>query len=56
MANAVTEMITSGVYTNIELWAAGLAGVEDFERASMRLGLLPFTPHWPRRSGLKATI
>ena len=31
MANAVTEMITSGVYTNIELWAAGLAGVEDFE-------------------------
>lgn len=31
MANAVTEMITSGAYTNIEKWAAGLAGVEKFE-------------------------
>jgi peptide/nickel transport system substrate-binding protein len=31
MANAVTEMITSGEYTNIEKWAAGLAGVENFE-------------------------
>jgi peptide/nickel transport system substrate-binding protein len=31
MANAVTEMITSGKYTNIEKWAAGLAGVESFE-------------------------
>ncbi len=31
MANAVTEMITSGKYTNIEKWATGLAGVENFE-------------------------
>ena len=31
MANAVTEMITSGKYTNIEKWATELAGVENFE-------------------------
>lgn len=31
MANAVTEMITAGKYTNIEKWAVGLAGVNKFE-------------------------
>jgi peptide/nickel transport system substrate-binding protein len=31
MANAVTEMITSGIYTNIEKWAIGLSGAEKFE-------------------------
>lgn len=31
MANAVTEMITSGEYSNIEKWAAGLAGVDGFD-------------------------
>ncbi|MBF0276596.1 MAG: ABC transporter substrate-binding protein [SAR324 cluster bacterium] len=31
MANAVTEMITAGKYSNIEKWAIGLAGVEKFD-------------------------
>ncbi len=32
MANAVTEMITAGKYTNVGVWAADLAGVESIDQ------------------------
>ena len=39
MANAVTEMISAGKYSDIEAWAVGLTGVESFDQVD-EAGLL----------------